>query len=201
MTAPILQNLVCQFPRGPISRPETSTFATRKAWRERKEIVRLCGSFAVAGALLEIRNSTPGAIWLRVVRDMWSTIDGDRRKLTWYLREVVEEGHGDLRDLMKSDARRKHAMLPPVVAAYRGCYEGVNDDGASYSLTKETAARFPSLMRYRMDEQTPILLTRQLIRGTCFLVDDRGEDEIVDLWASADIDVAEVEYLSEAVTA
>ncbi|MEB0056493.1 hypothetical protein [Variovorax sp. LG9.2] len=179
----------------------TSIFATCKTWRERKEIVRLCGRFAVAGALLEIVDRMPGAIWLGVVRDLWSTIDGDRRELTRCLREVVEEGHRDLRNLMKSGARRKHALLPQVVVAYRGCCEAINDDGASYSLKKETAARFLGLMRYRIDDETPILLTRQLIPDACFLVDDRGENEIVDLWASADINAAEVEYLSEAVTA
>jgi hypothetical protein len=191
MDAMSIRESEIEFPEEP-----DSVFAIRSAWRERRKIVYSCGSFALVDALLAVMWSTPGEIWLRLVRDVWSSIDGDRRQLVEHVRQEVEETDHALHHLMTPGVRRKLAALPEHVAAYRGCYEGINDDGVSYSLDRDVAVRFPTLMRYRIDGETPVLLTRTLIRNMCFLVDGRDEHEIVDLWATPD--EAHVEYLEAA---
>lgn len=113
--------------------------------------------------------------WLTLLGDTWEHSDGlgvNRRLLRLYMPE-----RGPVPEMMTIDEAMAWEALPERITVYRGCGP-VNMLGASWSLSREVASRFPTLMRYRQAE--PLLVTARVRRDRVLAVKlGRGELEVV----------------------
>jgi hypothetical protein len=74
--------------------------------------------------------------------------------------------------------REAYGNLAESVTLWRGCY-AENRSGLSWSLSRETAAGFPSLNRYRRPGQPMIIEARIRRERIAFLKLDRREQEVI----------------------
>lgn len=125
--------------------------------------------------LVELHSVLPAHLWLRVVGDFWCRIEGDRGRLTELMR--TEQAW---RNLMTAPAESVvWSHLPATFTAWRGCYRGLNEAGASYSLREADARRFPFMGRYREDREEPVLIEATIERDACAVKLDAGVAEVL----------------------
>jgi hypothetical protein len=117
--------------------------------------------------------------WFRVLGEHWSTCD-DIAPNTPTLRYVLSlVPRRCLHLAMNSDELAEWERLPRMLTVYRGCYTGRNVTGLSWSLSRDTAARFPFLSRYRQPDGVPILITGRVNKELVIYKGARGEQEII----------------------
>jgi len=127
--------------------------------------------------------------WLRVLGENWTTCDNISEHLVDLFLQL--EGLSGVPQMMTRAERRRFASLPGVVVIYCGCGEA-NINGACWSVSKETAERFPFLNRYRT--AVPLLVTATVEKQDILaLKHDRSEDEIITL----DPNIINVEPISQ----
>ena len=89
------------------------------------------------------------------------------------------ERRGTVREMMTDEELEAYAALPDVVTIYRGCYKA-NKWGLSWSLSRQVAEEFPTLLRYRRDGEQPLLVTAKIMKTDVVAVKmDRGEQEVI----------------------
>ncbi len=116
--------------------------------------------------------------WWRLLGEEWSTCD-NIAEWSDVLRELMRRAPPRHLGLMMDNAEREAlAKMPDELTIWRGCYP-FNADGLSWSTTREVAARFPLLNRYRVDGQVPILIEARVRRQHAVLKLDRGESEVI----------------------
>lgn len=127
--------------------------------------------------VMKIRRHLPGLEWWRLLGLEWNICD-NRWKYRGALRDLLRDATREQLDaMMTPDELEQLAALPDLVPIYRGCYTD-NADGLSWSTERDIAAKFPSLMGYRMDG-TPILRAGRVDRERAVLKLDRGEFEVI----------------------
>ena len=143
-----------------------------------------CNSYSALPRLINMWTAAEveGRDWLRLLGEFWSTSDNIGALAHELLNETplgdVVDSPG-LRSLLMDDTEQAaFAALPEQVTLYRGCY-AANQWGLSWSLDRDTAARFPTLHRYRQEGQ-PLLVTTRIAKGAIIAFKaDRGEAEII----------------------
>jgi hypothetical protein len=162
----------------------------RPSHRDAREFVsRECGSYLVLDALLMLQPRMKRKDWLRLVGKEWNGCDNIAAHKDALRLLLGEETH---KEMMTASERRIHAALPETVTIYRGC-GAHNIDGACWSLSRETAERFPSLNRYKVAD--PLLVTATVAKSKILAVKtDRDEDEVITFSAS----VVSVEQIAAA---
>jgi hypothetical protein len=135
-------------------------------------------SYSRLGVLLDLRASMDDLEWWRLFGQWWSSCD-NIASYTPRVRPMLLHTTPEQRQAMM-DARAKSiwAALPNFVTVYRGCY-AVNRDGLSWTLSRETAAIFPTLSRYRRLGDVPLLLTGIAAKALIVMHTDREEDEVI----------------------
>ena len=99
-------------------------------------------------------------------------------------------------DAMTPDEQSYLTALPDIVEVWRGCYQH-NRNGFSWTIDRETAKKFTTLMRYHHPDLSPLLLQGRVRRSNIVFVKlGRNEFEIVPRPGAVEI-VAE-EYLRKA---
>jgi hypothetical protein len=84
---------------------------------------------------------------------------------------------GPLPAMMTADEQTAYSSLPEEVRVYRGCGPG-NIKGASWSLDRSQAERFPRLIRYW--SSTPLLVTATVAKANILAVKlGRDEHEVI----------------------
>jgi hypothetical protein len=126
-------------------------------------------------ALLQLRPRMERSEWLRALCEYWSVCD----RIGYHLKELKGElgTKGPLREMMNEEELAAYDALPEEVTVYRGCGAG-NREGASWSLDRSVAEKFPFLNRYRVWQ--PGLITGRVKKKNilaCKL--DRNEHEII----------------------
>lgn len=82
-------------------------------------------------------------------------------------------------DAMTPEENKFLAALPETIDVWRGCYEH-NRKGFSWTIDRETAKRFTTLMRYHHPGIDPLLLQGRVRRNDIIFVKlDRKELEVV----------------------
>jgi hypothetical protein len=110
---------------------------------------------------------------------IWS----DSENIWQYLAEweyILTDGEGDpdAKYFMDDEERHRFGLLPDVITIYRGCHKGRNEDGLSYSLSKQKAEWFAKRFSSRKGERKVNKLT--LPKSECFaFVGGREEEEII----------------------
>jgi hypothetical protein len=126
--------------------------------------------------VLQVRRDMNPPDWLQLVGDMWSSCDN----LSLYfdpLRASLPR-RGPVVAMMTCPERDALSALPEQFAIYRGAGE-INLEGASWSLKREVAARFPNLYRYR-PQGPAFLVTAKVSKSRVLALRlDRQESEII----------------------
>ena len=150
---------------------------------EARAALRFCNSFTRLPTLIDLTLSTGAHDWLSLLGEEWSGCDN----ITEHLDDLIDvtpfgwlaDSPSDWRGFMMTDQESEafHA-LPDEVAIYRGCYAS-NEAGASWSLSRAVAERFPSLHRYRQEGQ-PLLINGQANKTEILALKlDREEAEVI----------------------
>ncbi|HMM74975.1 MAG TPA: hypothetical protein PJ986_04650 [Gammaproteobacteria bacterium] len=133
----------------------------------------------LARDLLQAQDTLTPEEWLVVVGQHWAYCD----RLTECAAEYAEifEGLTDsgIRLMMDLAADAAWLDLPDVVTLYRGCFEGINEPGLSWTLSRKVAAGFPFLAWYLMPEHRALLLSCRVPKSRVALSYWRGEFEAI----------------------
>jgi hypothetical protein len=138
-------------------------------------LYRFHDSYSRLPALLDLADKMRYRSWLRVLGLHWSGFDN----VSAHLDDLYPmlEGQSPVRQMMTAKEWRVYEGLPEVVSIYRGAGEH-NFIGASWSLDRKIAEKFPCLRRYRVP--TPLLLTARARKEDILAVKlDRKEVEVV----------------------
>jgi hypothetical protein len=118
--------------------------------------------------------------WLRLLGEVWTCCDGIgayRDDLVWIWREWLDQPEAIVPELMTGEELAAFAMLPEQITIYRGCGPE-NKSGLSWTLNRETAAKFPFMARYRTAQ--PILLKATINKHRAAALKlERGEEEVI----------------------
>jgi hypothetical protein len=138
-------------------------------------LLRWCDSYSRLPQLLEMADRMERHEWLLLLGRLWSSCDniGSHRL---ELRALLPPA-GPVLELMGPAEADAYWALPDRLTVYRGC-GAQNLLGASWSLERETAARFPLLHRYR--QAHPLLVTATVRKAHVLAMKlDREEAEII----------------------
>lgn len=140
-----------------------------------EQALRMSDSYTRMQVLVELGFLMPLDEWLVVLGREWTCCD-NIGKYYALLRRMMPDG-GPLRQMMTSDEQAAYDALPDRLTVYRGC-GAANKRGASWSVSRSVATRFPFLMRYRAAD--PLLITAAVLKRRVLAVKlDRGEAEVI----------------------
>jgi len=136
---------------------------------------RWSNSFNRMAHLIALHDRMDRPDWLRLLGESWSVCDSiGRHRLA--LRRLLPPS-GPVLEMMDSAELVAYRSLPARLTVFRGCGE-INMLGASWSLDRDVAARFPTLNRYR--QTAPLLVTATVRRDRVLALKlDRDESEII----------------------
>ncbi|WP_243373606.1 hypothetical protein [Geotalea sp. SG265] len=136
----------------------------------------LCNSYTRMGVILNmVKQIGPGELWLRILGENWTGCDNifDYQAI---LKHLLPKS-GPVTEMMTAEELAVYELLPETVTIYRGCGKK-NRKGASWSLIKDVAAKFPFLKRYVVP--CPMLITATVQKCQIMAVKlDRNESEII----------------------
>jgi hypothetical protein len=133
------------------------------------------GSYEKMSAVLAFEAELTRPDWLKLLGEFWSVCDNIRNHRI-ELRKILG-AQGPLRDMMNTGENAHYDGLPDTVTCYRGCDASVLV-GASCTLKKETARKFPTLGRYHA--RNPVLITATVKKANVLAVlARRKEDELI----------------------
>lgn len=148
---------------------------TRTTIEQARNHLFLRCSYGRLDELLCLFREMSYADWLAVCGEVWSCCDniGAARLL---LRQLVP-ACGPVAPMMDTPECMAWEALPERLTIYRGCGPS-NMLGASWSLSRDIAAQFPFLNRYRQSE--PLLVTAKVKKSHVLAIKlDREESEII----------------------
>lgn len=141
----------------------------------RRRVLRWCDSYSRLPEILTLHCKMDRSEWLRLLGINWSCCD-NISEFRLLLRDLLPE-KGPVPELMDPEEEAAHRALPDLVTVYRGCGPK-NMMGASWTLDRDLAAKFPTLQRYWQAE--PLLVTGKVRRHHVLAVKlDRKETEII----------------------
>ena len=117
-----------------------------------------------------------GVEWFRILGDCWSSLDNIGFVREEFRKILLLASGVQLQAMMTTEEREAWHKLPDEIEAWRGC-EAHDDDGLSFSLCKDTAAKFPFLHRYKA--RSPTLITAMIPKRKAVLKLGRQEAEII----------------------
>jgi hypothetical protein len=140
-----------------------------------KYVRRWTGSHDKLAAVMEFEDLLAPSDWLRLLGDCWISCETIRRYRLRLRRTLGTVG--PLRELMTQEENEYYDALPEKITCYRGSDRSVLV-GASWSLNKDAASRFPFMQRYYAEN--PVLITAWVrtskVRAVKF---ERKEEEII----------------------
>ena len=95
----------------------------------------MCNSYSRLPGLMSLRGKVPDKTWLRLLGRFWSVCDN----VSDYTIEILEESPvaatwAPIQEMMTFQEQEALGALPDEFMVYRGCYDGVNEHGISYTL-------------------------------------------------------------------
>lgn len=142
---------------------------------EARQRLKFCNSYSRLPVLLDLAFEMRDDDWHAVLGNEWDMCDniGQHRLL---LRKLLP-AEGPVLAMMTAAEQEQYRALPERLTVYRGC-GAINMLGASWSLSREVAARFPYLGRYW--QQQPLLVTATVARRHVLAVKlERQELEVI----------------------
>ena len=142
---------------------------------------RLCGradSYTRMETVIGLYDLMRRREWYRLLGNQWSICDNIREHAAFLSVVFRNATKTELRRMMTAAEIRHWDALPNEITIYRGCYEGLNEAGFSWTLSQDTAARFPFLNRYRQPGRA-VLLTATVAKDRTSLQFGREEQEVI----------------------
>lgn len=138
--------------------------------------ITFCGSYQLMGAILDLAKQIgPGELWLRILGENWTGCD-NIFAYQGILKHLLPKS-GPVTQMMTDEELAAYELLPETVTVYRGCGKK-NRKGASWSLNKDVAAKFPFLNRYAVTD--PMLITARVEKCQVLALKlDRNESEVI----------------------
>jgi hypothetical protein len=158
------------------SQAEKSEGRTNKVLLD--EIYRWTDSYSRLPTLLSYWGETSAPCFFEVLGEVWSVCDNISQYARQLDRIFKSASRANLDCMMTGEELVAFQELPDEVTAYRGAYP-CNANGFSYSMDCEIAGRFPTLNRYRIAGEHPVLITAKIPKSLCVLKLDRDEREII----------------------
>lgn len=142
---------------------------------EADKIALRCTSYSRLPTVIGLVHDMEYEEWLAVLGDNWSICDNISEHLRW-LRYLLPQA-GPVDAMMTAEERAAWHALPERVTVYRGARQ--THLGASWTLDRATAERFPFLGRYTLGGP-PVLLTAEVRRRNVLALKlDRDEAEAI----------------------
>lgn len=132
-------------------------------------------SYERAGMLQELLPVMVENDWLKLLGEEWSGCDNTYSLKDWFDSVLERRTYPQMMDDMEL---AEFAKLPDIVTIYRGCSEGVNMEGISWSLDKSIAVEFPTYGRYRAENPVLIIATVEKSKIIALKL-DREEQEVI----------------------
>jgi hypothetical protein len=140
-----------------------------------RDVSRWTGSYEKMPAVLAFKDKLSRPDWLRLLGEHWTMCDNIRNHRL-ELRKILGTQR-PLREMMDSEENAHYDSLPETVTCYRGCDASVLV-GASWTLNKEIARRFPTFGRYRA--RNPVLITATVKKANVLaVIAGRKEEELI----------------------
>jgi hypothetical protein len=152
----------------------------QRPMRERLPLVvehvgRFTDSYSRMAEVLAFQDKLTTPDWLRLVGKYWSVCDNIRHHRLKLMKILGTQG--PLREMMDSEENAHYDSLPETVTCYRGCDASVLV-GASWTLDKETARKFPTFRRYHA--RNPVLITATVKKANVLaVIAGRKEEELI----------------------
>lgn len=116
-------------------------------------------SYSRIARLLELRDHLKPHDWLTLLGEYWDLCDNcNTLAAKLFDSPPISEMEAPVRQLMTDEEWEVHATLPDDLTIYRGCYEGINEDGFSYTLDATIAEKFVTLNGYEREGARPVVL-------------------------------------------
>jgi hypothetical protein len=147
--------------------------------RERVEHeLKFSNSYTRIHWVMAMRKYLSRVEWFTLLGREWDGCDNIFRH-KGRLRRALKAKAACLPAMMKIRERGALAAMPERFTVYRGCYL-YNSDGLSWTLYRETAERFPSMLRYRGPPGWQAYVAEGTVsRSDVALKLERGEREII----------------------
>lgn len=140
--------------------------------------MRFADSYTRLPKLLELLSSSDPLSWWEKLGEEWSCCDNIGLHLAEVRRLLKNARREHVLMMMDSNEKTAWELLPKSIKVFRGCYD-FNQDGLSWSMSRDVAQRFPSYWRYRHPDRVPLLLVGDVQKDDCILKLDRNEQEII----------------------
>jgi hypothetical protein len=149
----------------------------------KKTMMQTCNSYERLGFVFEQTDNLSASEWFELLGYAWSGCDNIGHygfEFGCSIFSDTFEHPNPIRAMMNEVENKAYNALGETVTVYRGCYEGLNENGFSWSTHKEIAVNFISLNRYKQTDGIPILITATFSRDDVAAVKlDRSEFELI----------------------
>jgi|TARA_Y100000780_G_scaffold230062_1_gene251287 hypothetical protein len=147
---------------------------------EIESAIQFCDSYTRLPELMKLYNPATNDLsaWFQVLGDNWDCCDNIWRYRADLAKILGNASPEHIALMMTPKEREALANLPDVITIYRGCYSW-NDAGLSWSLSRDIAAQFPTLMRYSHPGHEPFIDEATANKRNCVLKLDRDEQEVI----------------------
>jgi len=154
---------------------ETLRCKDKLTFDEANETLKFEDSYSRIIAIYHLYPKMDRQNWLRLLGDNWSSCD-NISVFRLFFKDVLGS-KGPINEMMNEADQAAFDKLPEVLTVYRGCGKR-NMIGASWSLDKAVAQKFPFLERYKVKE--PLLVTGKVNKANVLALKlDRNEQEII----------------------
>lgn len=158
---------------------------------EAQKILMSCDSYSRLPTLLELEPLIEQSDLLKLFGEEWSGFDN----IGLYVYQILPllKGAKAIPEMMDNRELSELRNLPDVFKIYRGCYQN-NKCGLSWSLSKDVAAKFPTLYRYRQ-QGTPLLVIAEVRREDVIAIKLGREEREIITWNPKIIAVSKIAEL------
>jgi len=144
------------------------------SYDEARKTLLFCNAYTRMEAIIGMVGKMGLTEWLKVLGEEWSCCDNIASYLP-ALKKLLPKC--SLHPMMDDEELTALAALPETLTVYRGCGP-LNRKGASWTLDRDVAVKFPFLSRYKVESPLLISATVQKDKVLAFK-QGRNESEII----------------------
>lgn len=131
-------------------------------------------------AFMEIAYDLRSPEYWSIAGWLWEDTENQWQNLSEW-QDVLSSERGQKEYFMDQDEQKFLKSLPDEVEIYRGCFEGINDEGLSWTLDKSIAEMFSQHRHFkRKDDWESVILSQTVSKEDIFAVKlGRKESEVI----------------------
>ena len=154
-----------------------------KKWAWKEQWSRYIGVYERPYRLeefIKIDNHLIDGEYWNIAGWLWEDTENQWQNLSEW-QEVLSSERGQKECFMDQDEQKFLKSMPDEVEIYRGCFEGINDEGLSWTLDKSIAEMFSQHRHFkRKDDWESVILSQTVSKEDIFAVKlGRKESEVI----------------------